>query len=386
MTALRTIPFGRPWITEEDQQAVLTVLQSPVLTHGPQGQLFEAEFARFLGEECYCISVSSCMAALHLAYLQMGIGPGDEVIVPAQTHVATVHAVEWVGARPVFVDCQLPTGNIDATRLEAVITPRTKAIGLVHFLGMPCAMDEILAIAERHGLKVVEDCAIAVGSRLHGRHVGLFGEVGCFSFYPVKHITAGEGGMVVTRDPQVAQRINLLRAFGVDRTHGERTRPGQYDVVTLGFNYRMSELQAALGRSQLRRVQAILSQRRANFFALKSLLTALDDILILDAPEVESSNSHYCLSVLLTGKLAKKRDKIVEKLQQAGIGTSVYYPQPVPRMMYYRQKYGYRADLFPQAEAVSAHSIALPVGPHLIPEDIEYIAARFRHAVKETAA
>jgi dTDP-4-amino-4,6-dideoxygalactose transaminase len=385
MTAVRTIPFGRPWITEEDQQAVLTVLQSPVLTHGPQGQQFEAEFAQFLGEDCYCISVSSCMAALHLAYLQMGIGPGDEVIVPAQTHVATVHAVEWVGARPVFVDCHLSTGNIDVARIEAAITPRTKAIGLVHFLGMPCAMDDLLAIVERHDLKVIEDCAIAIGARLRGRHVGLFGEVGCFSFYPVKHITAGEGGMVVTRDPQVAQRIKLLRAFGVDRGHGERARPGQYEVVALGLNYRMSELQAALGRSQLRRVHEILSQRRANFFALKALLVALDGVMVLDAPESESRNSHYCLSVLLTGKLAKKRDEIVEKLAQAGIGTSVYYPQPVPRMPYYRQKYGYCADLFPHAEAVSERSIALPVGPHLIPEDIDYIAARFQHAVKETS-
>lgn len=385
MTTVRTIPFGRPWITEEDQQAVLAVLQSPVLTHGPQGQQFEAEFARFFGEDCSCIAVSSCMAALHLAYVQMGIGPGDEVIVPAQTHVATAHAVEWVGARPVFVDCDLSTGNIDVARIEAAITPRTKAIGLVHFLGMPCDMDTILTIADHYKLKVVEDCAIAIGARIHGRHVGLFGEMGCFSFYPVKHITAGEGGLIVTRDPQVAQRLNLLRAFGVDRTHGERARPGQYDVVTLGLNYRMSELQAALGRSQLQRVNAILSQRRANFLALKSLLVALDDVTVLDAPEVDSLNSHYCLSVLLTGKLAKKRDEIAEKLKQDDIGTSVYYPQPVPRMTYYRRKYGYCAELFPHAEALSNQSIALPVGPHLIPEDIDYIAARFQRAVEETS-
>jgi len=386
MTALRSIPFGRPWITEEDQQAVLAVLQSPVLTHGPQGRHFEAEFAQFLGEDCYCISVSSCMAALHLAYLQMGIGPGDEVIVPAQTHVATVHAVEWVGARPVFVDCELTTGNIDIARIEAAITPRTKVISLVHFLGMSCAMDKIGALADRYGLKVVEDCAIAIGCRFQGRHVGLFGEVGCFSFYPVKHITAGEGGMLVTRDPQVAQRVNLLRAFGVDRDHGERARPGLYDVVTLGLNYRMSEPQAALGRSQLRRIQEILSQRRANFLALKSRLVTCDDVMVLDAPETASVNSHYCLSLLLTGRLAKKRDEIVEKLKQAGVGTSVYYPQPVPRMTYYRQKYGYGADLFPHAETISEQSIALPVGPHLVPEDIDYIAARFHHAVKEILA
>lgn len=383
MTTIRTIPFGRPWITEEDQQAVLEVLQSPVLTHGPQGQQFEDEFARFLGEECYCIAVSSCMAALHLAYLQMGIGPGDEVIVPAQTHVATVHAVEWVGARPVFVDCELRTGNIDVVRLEAAVTPRTKAIGLVHFLGMPCDMDAILALAEHYNLKIVEDCAIALGTRYRDRHVGLFGEVGCFSFYPVKHITAGEGGMVITRDPQVAQRINLLRAFGVDRNHGERLRPGQYDVVMLGLNYRMSELQAALGRSQLRRIDDILKQRRANFFALKSALSSFADVIVLDAPEAESVNSHYCLSLLLTGALARRRDEIVEQLKQVGVGTSVYYPQPVPRMTYYRKKYGYSAESFPRAEVVSDHSIALPVGPHLLAEDIDYIMTCFQRVVKE---
>jgi len=385
MTTIRTIPFGRPWITEEDQHAVLNVLHSPVLTHGPQGQAFEQEFARFLGADCHCIAVSSCMAALHLSYLQMGVGPGDEVIVPSQTHVATVHAVEWVGARPVFVDCKLDTGNIDIARVEAAITPRTKAIGLVHFLGMPCDMQRVSTIAERYGLKVVEDCAIALGTRLQGRHVGLFGDTGCFSFYPVKHITAGEGGMIVTRDPEVAKRINLLRAFGVDRSHGERTRPGQYDVVALGLNYRMSELQAALGCSQLRRVQDMLAQRRTNFFALKSLLDVVEDVTVLDASETDSVNSHYCLSVVLTGRLAENRDLLVEKLKESGVGTSVYYPQPVPRMAYYQQKYGYHPELFPHAEAISDQSIAFPVGPHLIPEDIDYIAARFQHAIKEIA-
>jgi dTDP-4-amino-4,6-dideoxygalactose transaminase len=383
MTTLRTIPFGRPWITAEDQQAVLAVLQSPVLTHGPQGQQFETDFAHFLGEECYCITVSSCMAALHLAYLQMGIGAGDEVIVPAQTHTATAHAVEWVGARPVFVDCELSTGNLDVTQIESALTPRTKALSLVHFLGVPCDMDAILALAARYGLKVVEDCAIALGTRYRGRHVGLFGEVGCFSFYPVKHITAGEGGMVVTRSPEVAEKISRLRAFGVDRSHGERTRPGQYDVVTLGLNYRMSELQAALGRSQLRRAPEILAARRVNFTRLKSLLTPVQDVAVLDVTDAHSLHSHYCLSVLLKGQLAEQRDALADALKQAGIGTSVYYPQPVPRMTYYRRKYGYCAEAYPHAEAISDQSIALPVGPHLIPEDIDYIATCFQQAAKE---
>src|ERR1044072_3042905 len=185
-TITKTIPFAKPWITDDDRNAVMNVLRGDILTHGPQNHAFEEEFAAFMGGEAYCVAVGSCMAALHLTYWQLGLGPGDEVIVPAQTHVATAHAVEVVGARAVFVDCESRTGNIDPARIEAKISPRTKAISLVHFLGIPCDMDEILSLAERHDLKLVEDCALAVGAHYNGRHVGLLGDAGCFSFYPVK--------------------------------------------------------------------------------------------------------------------------------------------------------------------------------------------------------
>jgi dTDP-4-amino-4,6-dideoxygalactose transaminase len=395
--AARTIPFGKPWLTEEDRQAVLEVLQGPLLTHGPQGQGFEEDFARFLGDG-YCVAVSSCMAALHLAYLQMGIGAGDEVIVPAQTHVATAHAVELVGARPVFVDCQPGSGNIDCAKIASLITPRTKALSLVHFLGIPCAMAEILDVAEHHGLKVVEDCALAVGTRYQGKSAGLFGDAGCFSFYPVKHITTGEGGMFVTRHRHVAEVVARLRAFGVDRSHTERTLPGMYDVVAPGLNYRMSELQAALGRQQLARIGENLERRRANFTRLKSRLAAVDNVRVLDVPAggvplpsaeagnaagrpPASASSHYCLSVVLTGSLQGHRDQVVARLKQAGIGTSVYYPQPVPRMTYYKNKYGFQAEAYANATAISDQSVALPVGPHLTPADMEYIAESFQQAI-----
>ncbi|MEZ5100176.1 MAG: DegT/DnrJ/EryC1/StrS aminotransferase family protein [Thermoleophilia bacterium] len=190
----RAIPFGRPWITDDDRAAVLRVLEGHVLTHGPECSAFEQEFAAFLGPDARAVTTSSCMASLHLAYLHLGVGPGDEVIVPAQTHVATAHAVEWVGARPVFVDCDPATGNLTAERIEAALTPATRAISVVHFLGIPCGMDEIARLARERGLFLVEDCALAVGSRFDGRHVGLFGDAGTFSFYPVKHLTSGEGG------------------------------------------------------------------------------------------------------------------------------------------------------------------------------------------------
>lgn len=378
----RTIPFGRPWITKEERQAVIDVLDGPILTDGPQTRAFEDEFAAFVGGGASAAATSSCTAALHLAYFAFGFGPGDEVVVPAQTHTATAHAVELVGATPIFVDCEPATGNITPESVAAAITPRTKAISVVHFGGIPCDMPEIMAIAKRHDLKVVEDCALAVGTRLDGTHAGLFGDVGCFSFYPIKHITTGEGGMATFRDVELAQRVRKLRAFGVDRSHMERTIPGMYDVLTLGLNYRMSELQGAIGRKQIGRIDENLAVRASNFRALKSALDQLEGVRVLDATDIRASNSHYCLTAVLEGSAGDRRNDVVALLNEAGVGTSVYYPQPVPRMTYYREKYGYDATRFTYAAEISDRSIALPVGHHITSEDVDYIATRFADALK----
>ncbi len=385
MMTTRTIPFGKPWVTDADRQAVMQVLRGDILTHGPQAKAFETEFAQFIGGDAHCVTVSSGMAALHLAYWQLGIGAGDEVIVAAQTHTATAHAAEMVGARSVFLDCEPMTGNIDPTQLEKLITPRTKAIGLVHFVGIPCNMNAIMDIANRRGLLVIEDCALAVGARYKGKHVGLFGDAGCYSFYPVKHITTGDGGMFVSRHKELADKVLKARGFGVDKTFSERAIPGMYDVPTLGVNYRMSDINAALGRGQLARIDEILERRRANFNRLKSALKDIPNTCVLDSQDEVAASSHYCLSVVLRGSLAPQRNRIVSSLNQAGVGTSVYYPQPVPRMTYYRQKYGYQSSDYPNAEVISDCSIALPVGPHLGTEDMDYIAQAFMQAVKEIA-
>jgi perosamine synthetase len=376
MTTIRDIPFGRPWITDEDRAAVMEVLNGHILTHGPNCTEFENEFSAMMGDG-YSTSTSSCMAALHLCYLHLGVGPGDEVIVPAQTHVATVHAVELTGATPVFVDCVLATGNIDISKIETAITDKTKAIGIVHFVGIPVAMPELMAIADKHHLKVIEDCALAVGARYDGRHVGLFGEAGCYSFYPVKHITSGEGGMFVSQYDNVVKKVANFRAFSVDRTHMERTIPGIYDVTNVGMNYRMSEMQAALGRSQIKKIPEILSKRSTNFNTLKNALGNIDDVLVLDSEDSKAQNSHYCLTALLTGKAAEKRNDIVLELKERKVGCSIYYPHPVPRLTYYRKKYGYDKNLFPNAAAISDQGIALPVGPHLNQDDMTYIASVF---------
>ena len=375
-----SLSFGKPIIGREEEAAVLDVLRSGILVHGQKAKDFEVAFAAWTGAP-HAVSVGSCTAGLHLAYVGKGVGPGDEVIVPAQTHVATAHAVELVGARPVFVDAEPRTGNIDIDAIESKITSRTRAISVVHFLGMPVAMDRVMDMARRHKLFVVEDCALALGSRFKGTHAGLFGDVGCFSFYPVKHITTAEGGMVITKEALLAERITRQKAFGVDRTVAERTIPGIYDVTMLGYNYRMSELAAVLGIEQLKRVQGFLETRKQNYACLADDLRAMDHLTLLDSSGGDAESSYYCLSVLLDDTLAEKRFEMVQYMKERGIGTSVYYPQAVPLMTYYRLKYGYRAGDFPVAERISNTSIALPVGPHLSKEDMHTIMRTLKEAI-----
>jgi perosamine synthetase len=382
MTQARKIPFGKPWITEAERNAVLAVLSGDVLTHGPQAHEFEKEFAAAVGGG-HALTLSNGTAALHLAYWQLGIRAGDEVIVPAQTHVATVHAVEVIGARPIFVDCDRVTGNMTPEAIEAAFTPRTRAIGLVHFLGIPCDMPAIVKTAVKHDLKIVEDCALALGTRWDGTHAGLFGDAGTFSFYPVKHITTGDGGMLITRHAELAQKISKARAFGVDRTYAERSVPGVYDVLSLGINYRLSDINSAIGREQLKRLDTILDRRSRNFKALKKRLSDLEHVAILDVVSPHQTSSHYCLTVVLEGPLADQRVEAVRRLNTAGVGTSVYYPHPVPRLRYYREKYGEDFARFPNAARISDQSIALPVGPHLEAEDMDYIADQLIGIVRD---
>jgi dTDP-4-amino-4,6-dideoxygalactose transaminase len=288
-----------------------------------------------------------------------------------------------VGAKPVFLDCEPKSGNIDVKKAEQLITRNTKAISLVHFLGVPCDMDAVIHLADKHGLKVVEDCALAIGARYKGIHAGLIGDSGCYSFYPVKHMTTGDGGMFVTKHKDVAARVSKIRGFYVDKTFAERTIPGMYDTLGLGLNYRMSDINASIGRQQLKRMDVITQRRKSNFEALKSALSGIPNVSILDSHSADALSSYYCLSVVLEGQLAEKRMEIVKQLNAAGVGTSVYYPQPVPRMAYYKNKYGYRASDFPQAERISDQSIALPVGPHLTIEDAVYVGETFAGIVKE---
>jgi dTDP-4-amino-4,6-dideoxygalactose transaminase len=246
-------------------------------------------------------------------------------------------------------------------------------------------MARVLDMARRHRLFVVEDCALAVGSYYQGVHAGLHGDVGCFSFYPVKHLTTAEGGMVIMRDKALADALTLKRAFGVDRHVGERAVPGLYDVVALGFNYRMSEIHAAIGIHQMPRVPGFLERRRANYEALSEGLRGARGLRLLESTHEHFQSSYYCHSVVLDDAIAPRRPHIIESLKARGVGTSIYYPQPVPLMSYYRAKYGHSEREFPVAARLSNHSIALPVGPHLGVDDMMYIAQMVREALKEAS-
>ena len=365
-----------------ESAAVQEVLSNPTLVHGPLSAKFETQFAERAGAK-YGVCVSSCTAGLHLSLLVSGIGPGDTVAVPAMTHVATAHAVEFCGARPVFIDVESKTGNMcpDALAMAADTEPTLKGIEVVHYLGLPCDMDRITAIAADIGAVVIEDCALAVDAEFSGRKVGTMGLSGCFSFYPVKHMTTIEGWMVISDNESFCRAIAQRKAFGYDRSLSERLKPGIYDVTALGYNYRMSEVEAAIGLVQLERLDEFQRIRAENYRLLKSNLEEIDELHML--PEVNGAaiSSHYCLNVILPRDGSIDRDKVVAELKAAGVGTSVHYPSAVPHFTYYREKYGYQVGQFPIAEWLAAQTISLPVGPHLAPGDPDWIATAFKAAL-----
>ena len=368
----------------EERAAVVEAMRSPQLVHGPRIHAFEDAFAAMLGEGTFATAVSSCTAGLHLSYLHLGVGPGDEVIVPAETHVASAHAVEVTGAKPVFVDSD-ESGNIDVHAIESRLTERTKAICVVHYPGLPVDVVKVNDLARPRGLAVVEDCALAVGASLDGVACGLLGDMGSFSFYPVKHMTTGEGGMVVSRDPDVIASIASLKAFGYDRSPAARSIPGVYDIARLGINYRMSEMAAAIGLVQLTRVKQFAQQRDANTAALRGALALGEGFRLLPDGDIRRKHANYCLIAVLDESLVGSRNDIVLKMKADGVGTSVYYPVPLPLSHFYSERYGYVAEDFPNASRISLESIALPVGPHLKKDDMAIVADSFIRAVQEVS-
>jgi UDP-4-amino-4,6-dideoxy-N-acetyl-beta-L-altrosamine transaminase len=362
-----------PWVTEEDKKAVLEVLDSRWLTGGPKAKEFEKLFTDYTGAK-YSVSVNSCTAALHLAMRALNIGPSDEVIVPVLTFAATANAPLFVGAKPVFADVDEKTFNISPKQIEQKITKKTKAIIVVHYGGQPCDMKEIMEIAEDHDVKVVEDCAHALSALYQGKNVGTFGAVGCFSFYPTKIITTLEGGMATTQDKDIANKMQILREHGMTRTAFARENKASwyYDVVDLGYNYRMNEVQAALGISQLKRIDDINEKRKE---AAKYYTKRLSEIEGIITPYEAKDRTHlYHLYVIrvVKEKFGMDRNDLFKNLSASGIGTSVHYT-PLHFLTFYKNL-GYGNQSFPVAERVSKEILSLPLFPTISKLQINFVA------------
>lgn len=367
----------------DEIEAVTRVLSGPTLVHGPVTREFEEAFSRRMGTK-QAISVSSCTAALHLSLNVSDISRGDKVIVPAMTHVATAHAVEYCGAMPVFVDVEAKSGNIDPRHVAESMAEDVRAAIVVHYLGLPCDMDAIMPVLAKRGTLLIEDCALAVDATYGDRKVGTFGHAGCFSFYPVKHVTTLEGGMITTDDDLFAELLQQRRAFGYDRSLTQRSKPGIYDVTALGYNYRMNEVEAAIGLKQLEKLDTHQQVRARNYSILKEVLSEHAEVTVFDSVQGKANSSHYCLNAVLPQDGSIDRDSVVTGLKASGIGTSVHYPEAVPLMSYYREKYGYVTGQFPVAEWLAAQTISLPVGPHISEGDAERIGSAFNSAIAES--
>jgi perosamine synthetase len=377
------IVFGKPLLDHKEKKIVERVLKSPILVHGKFMQKFENSFSKFT-KAPYAISVSSCTAAMHLFYLALGLKNGDEVIVSSQTHVATAHAIELTGAKPVFIDSNNVDGNIDIKKLENKINKKTKAISIVHYLGIPADMTKIVQIAKKYNLKVMEDCALAIGSKIKNKHVGLFGDAGAFSFYPAKHMTTAEGGMLICKDKKLAKKIKTIRGIGVDKSFDQRKFPGIYNVPLLGLNYRLSEINSAIGLEQLKKIKKFIQKRKVNYNYLFNKLKTEKNLKQIDLTNYQNLEiSPYCFPLMIKNINSHKRSRILLELKKYNIGSSVYYPHPVPRLIYYKNKYGYKKNNFKNAEMFSDKMIVLPIGPHISLKMIDYMSNKIKEILRK---
>jgi len=362
--AVPFLPFALPDIGEEEIAAVVECLRSGWVTTGPTARRFEAAFRDYLGTDLQAISVNSATAGLHLALESLGIGPGDEVIVPTLTFTATAEVVRYLGAQPVLVDVDPATLNIDPQAVEAAITPRTRAIVPVHYAGMACDMDAILALARRHHLRVVEDAAHAFPTRYQGRLVGtLDSDITVFSFYANKTMTTGEGGMVVVRDPELARRIKLMRLHGISQDAFDRyvskTPAWFYEVVAAGFKYNLTDIAAAIGIEQLRKIDRFLERRQALAARYDTALAGLP-LVLPPRPEGDSTHAWHLYVVRLRADAPLQRDELINRLSERGIGTSVHFI-PLHRQPYWRENCAAEPSRFPVAEAAYGAMLTLPL-------------------------
>jgi perosamine synthetase len=371
------LPYGRHLIEDDDVAAVAEALRSDWLTTGPRVAELERAFADGVGA-AEAVAVSSGTAALHAAVHALGIGPGDEVIVPAITFVATASCVVMEGARPVFADVSPDTMLIDPEHAATLITPRTKALFAVDYAGQPCDYDTLEALCREHGIALLADGCHALGARHGARPVGSLAAATAFSLHPVKHITAGEGGIVTTNDPDLAARARRFRNHGISRDHAERAAldTWAYDVTELGYNYRLTDFQCALASSQLHKLPRFVARRRELAARYDAALAAIDGVEPLRTrPAAHHSHHLYVVRVA-----AERRAAVFDALRGQGIGVNVHYV-PVHLHSFYRQRFGTGPGDCPAAEATYARALSLPIFPAMSNDDVTRVVGALSEAL-----
>ncbi len=364
----RMLPYGRHEVDEADVQAVVEVLRGDWLTNGPTVARFEGAFAEVVGAR-FAVAFSSGTAALHAAAYVAGIGPGDEVITSPLTFLASANCILYCGGTPVFADVDPDTLNLDPAAVEAALTPRTKAVLPTHFAGLPCDMEAIHAITRPRNLAVVEDAAHALGAEIGGRPVGGLSDLTTYSFHPVKHITTGEGGMVTTNETLLAERLRRFRNHGIEREVRARQATWRQDMVGFGFNYRLTDIQSALGLSQLRRLDARLKRREEIATRYREAFVAMPKLTAAPTRE-QTRHAWHIYPLRLNGdRLRQDRETIFQALRAENIGVSVHY-RPVHLHPYYRDRFGTGPGLCPAAEAAFERLLTLPLFPGMTDGDV----------------
>lgn len=374
------VPYGRQVIDDADVAAVVNVLRGDWLTTGPTVVEFENKFAEFVGAR-HAVAVSSGTAALHLAMMAAGVGPGDEVIVPALTFVASANAARYVGATVVFADIDEHSFVIDTAEVARLVTPRTKAIVAVDYAGLPCDLRGLREIADAHGLSLIEDACHAPGAQFEGRIVGSIADFTAFSFHPVKHLTTGEGGMVTTQHESNDARLRTLRSHGIQTDFRGREAQGtwEYDQTELGYNYRISDINAALGITQLAKQEAWLKRRQDIADRYVELLEDLDEVATQVVPADRSNAWHLFPVRLLGDDVEDLRRSVFSRMRADGIGVNVHY-KPVYLNTYYREL-GYEPGECPRAEAVYSGLLSLPMWPGLTDQMQDRVVDSLRSAI-----
>ncbi|NCU00297.1 DegT/DnrJ/EryC1/StrS family aminotransferase [Candidatus Macondimonas diazotrophica] len=375
----RFLTFGAPLIGEAEIDEVVDSLRSGWLGTGPKVARFERDFAAYKGVE-QAVAVNSCTAALHLSLLAAGLAPGDEVITTPLTFCATVNAILHAGATPVLADVDPVTFNLDPAAVAARITPRTRAVLPVHFAGRPCDMGALMALAEHHDLRVIEDCAHAIESRYDGRPVGTIGDFGCFSFYVTKNVVTGEGGMILTRRTEDAARLKTLALHGMSHDAWRRFSDSgyrHYQVVECGFKYNMMDLQAAIGLHQLARVEASWQRRRAIWARYQAAFADLPVIRPAE-PDPQTRHAHHLYTLLIDeARCGRTRDNFLDDMTAQRVGVGVHYLS-LPEHPYYQNRLGWRPEDTPEAMRIGRQTVSLPLSPALTDADVDDVIQAVR--------